>query len=230
MVARLYSWDDAGALVLDSVTGSGSLLNILRACLVDGYGTRTDAGWTMPFSDLINNVGCFKPGNGDNVHLRIDDDYTYRYALVRGYAGMTDHSTGSGEWPTNDQIEKVDAKLSVGKRLKNTAGYERWHVIATEGWFYYWSPDMLRSTPSGFFFGKMETFNPNHVNNYLLTANAVDSNLTPNPQYETLFTASLSTDWWLMNSYFNTGVSQQLSHEYLTQTQFANPSPADGQM
>ena len=48
MTVRVYRWDDASAPVL---TGEvGKLAALLKACLVTGYGSKTAAGWSNPYS------------------------------------------------------------------------------------------------------------------------------------------------------------------------------------
>lgn len=49
MVARVYSWADAGAPALSGSLYAADILGkILDACLVDGYGSKPAAGWLRP--------------------------------------------------------------------------------------------------------------------------------------------------------------------------------------
>ena len=56
--------DIGGPGLLTGVTGS--LINILNACLVNGYTSKSAAGWTKPFADISASAGslpyyaCFK--------------------------------------------------------------------------------------------------------------------------------------------------------------------------
>ena len=47
MPVTVYRSTDAGAPLLTN--SNGSLIAVLKACLVDGYGSKASAGWTAPF-------------------------------------------------------------------------------------------------------------------------------------------------------------------------------------
>ncbi|WP_276681177.1 hypothetical protein [Thalassolituus oleivorans] len=49
----IYYSDDAGAPVVSQ--GADSLYQILRACLIDGYGSKTAAGWSVVYDDWATN-------------------------------------------------------------------------------------------------------------------------------------------------------------------------------
>lgn len=59
----VYRWDDPGAPDLDAIMPTDAdkqklfIYTILKACLVDGYGSKSGAGWTMPLEE-ITSAGC----------------------------------------------------------------------------------------------------------------------------------------------------------------------------
>ncbi len=225
MVARLYSWDDAGAPVL-STSNDASLLTILTNCLVSGYGTRTPAGWTQPYLDVPNQKGVFKPGLGHEIYLRVDDNYSYQYAKGNAFGTMTDIDTGSDEWPRPIDLYNLTFIPYIPKRYRNTSGHEKWFVLATEEWFYYWQPDPNGDYPSGFFFGKVDIKDSVFPNPYLFTSYALanppsGSNSFYMPLYNT------SADWWLKESYYKTGLPAEMKLETIN-TNLTNPNPLDG--
>lgn len=66
----LYKHDDAGAPILNGVRGS--LIALLDACLVNGYGSKPGAGWAKPFTDT--NRAVFRMGSGRlRAYLRVDE-------------------------------------------------------------------------------------------------------------------------------------------------------------
>lgn len=135
---RIYRSTDSGAPVL---TGeNGSLLNLLDKCLVDGYGSKTAAGWSRPYTGT--NKGAYRnavAAGGSGMYLRVLDDGSAtggaRNALVRAYLTMSDVDTGTGETPTA-------AQLSTGTvwRKSNTVDStaRSWILIADELTFYLW--------------------------------------------------------------------------------------------
>ena len=47
MIPRDYHWDDVGAPPLS--TEAGSILEIFKACLITGYGSKPSAGWKLQY-------------------------------------------------------------------------------------------------------------------------------------------------------------------------------------
>ncbi len=105
MTVRFYSSADAGAPALRGNT-AGDLINLLDKCLVTGYGSKSPAGWSKPFTGT--NVAAFKTGAGSNgMYLRISEPVgsgSYPAARVKGYETMTDVNTGTGDFPTEGQM------------------------------------------------------------------------------------------------------------------------------
>ena len=70
MTVIVYRWDDPSAPVLSSPS-AGSLIGVLDACLVNGYGSKAAAGWTKAFSGT--KLAAYRQGGGSMCYLRIDD-------------------------------------------------------------------------------------------------------------------------------------------------------------
>lgn len=139
MTVRFYSSADAGAPVLRGAT-PGDLINLLDKCLVTGYGSKTAAGWTKPYTGT--NIAAFRQGAGsNNMYLRVDDTPTatgtaIRSARVVGYESMSDVNTGAPiSFPTPVQV-------SGGAHwVTNCAGGVHadarvWYVVADESFFW----------------------------------------------------------------------------------------------
>lgn len=133
---RIYKSTDSSAPVL---TGqASSLIDLLDACLVNGYGSQTAAGWTKPYTGtdkaaFRNSVSA----GGTGMYLRVLDDGSgtggAREALVRGYHTMSDVDTGTVETPTAAQVS-----TSLVWRKSNTTNStaRSWWLIADERTFY----------------------------------------------------------------------------------------------
>lgn len=135
MTVRLYSWNDPGAPILANTPGSlGSLINLLKKCLVEGYGTKPGAGWTMPFEDAVNNKAAFRNGlveGGTGTYFYIDDNVDYRYAHIRGYRSMSDINTGAYPFPHPSRWNgSPGAIIKCYSNAVNNGGL--WYVIACE--------------------------------------------------------------------------------------------------
>lgn len=231
MTVRLFRSTDAGSPQLSNSANDGSLLTILRACLVDGYGSggtaRTPAGWTLPFSDIPNGIACFKALGGD--YLRLNDNLDYRWASVLGFKTMSDKDTGTEQYPNSDQVA-TDEHYRVYKRPTSSQDFDGWMVIASEDWFYYIGMDggTTPSEPSGFYFGKYECVNPSFTENYILTGYMTDvSDSTTNYPERSLY--SEAENYYGRRNYQNSlrPVRLNLNWEPIN---YVNPNPFTGSL
>lgn len=90
MTIHRYRYDDDSAP--NPGNGAGELIALLDACLVNGYGTISGAGWTKEYSGT--NKAVYRPPEGNRCYLRIDNTYSY-YAVPQAYATMSDVDTGT---------------------------------------------------------------------------------------------------------------------------------------
>lgn len=123
-----YRSTDSGAPVLSGT--AGSLIALLDACLVNGYGAKAAAGWTKNYSGT--NKAVYRPSHGSRFYLRVLDDGSdgaqgARLARVRGYESMSDVDTGTGEFPTDAQ---VSGGLYLGKSSTADSTARTWVVLA----------------------------------------------------------------------------------------------------
>ena len=136
MPVTVYRSTDASAPVLSNA--NGSLIAVMKACLVDGYGSKAAAGWTAPYTGT--NLIAFREGaGGNNRFLRVFDGGTdasaHRVANVRAYENMTAISTGTGPCPTLGQLGGNGATLSYfqsGRVSPNSA----WVLVASSYFFH----------------------------------------------------------------------------------------------
>ena len=113
MNAILYSSTDTGAPVLSRTVGS--LNALLKACLVNGYGSQPSCGWTNPFNDAPNNVSVFRMAGGTQMYIQITDNggncYQYGAASVQAYKSMSSAYLG------------LEATPQLGSILPNTSAF-----------------------------------------------------------------------------------------------------------
>lgn len=135
MTVRLYRHDDASAPVL---TGqAGSLTTLLDAVLVNGYGSKTAAGWSI--NQTTTNKRGYKQGAGgnhpDGICLYVDDTGPggagAREARVCGFETMSAITpVGTGKFPTAAQATNVSGFLVIRKSTSNDAVARKWYIIA----------------------------------------------------------------------------------------------------
>lgn len=132
MTVTVYKSSDTSAPVL---TGQvGTLITVLDACLVNGYGSKSAAGWTKPFSGTNTAVYLGSAGH----YLDLDDSGAgaggAQEATVRGYESMTAVATGTNPFPTVAQ--KASPGLFIRKSVAASATARAWIVIADGTTFY----------------------------------------------------------------------------------------------
>lgn len=129
MAVTIYRWDDASAPVLNGT--AGSLIALLDACLVAGYGDKASSGWTKPYTGT--NLAAFRMPAGTNQHYIRVNDTTTTYAIARGYETMSDVNTGTGDFPT---VAQVASGAYVVKSSTADAVARNW-VLACNGPIFY---------------------------------------------------------------------------------------------
>lgn len=154
----IYKSSDIGAPVLNGI--SGSLLNVFKKCLVDGYGEKSPAGWLMPYSasgakstvsDLITH-GAFQMASGSKYWMHIIDDGSVgstpvgREAYITGYRLMTSatgSSPGTGQFPDKEVADLTSpGYLIVRKSLTLDATIRDWILIADDRTMYFFNKSM----------------------------------------------------------------------------------------
>lgn len=143
MTVRVYRWDDASAPVLTGEVGKLSAL--LKACLVTGYGSKTAAGWSNPYSAtnveaFTNSVAAGGTGYGIKVtNTSAQSATVFAYKTIDGSGALTE------QFPTTAQLAN-----GVYFFYSNTADATArpWMIVADETRFYFWSGASL-TTASG---------------------------------------------------------------------------------
>ncbi|SPK73722.1 conserved protein of unknown function [Cupriavidus taiwanensis] len=133
MTVRLYKSTDASA---PSLTGQvGSLVALLDAVLVNGYGSQSAAGWTKAYS--ATNKASYRMATSGNTgfYLDVDDSApsTAKEARMRGYEAMTAVATGTNPFPTSAQLS---TGIVCRKSTTADSTTRPWYIIADGSCFY----------------------------------------------------------------------------------------------
>lgn len=226
MTVKLYRSNEVGAPAMGT-SAAGDLLNIMRACLVEGFGSRTGAGWTMPFSDLPNKLACFKSVTGDTI--RLDDSIDYRFASVLGFKTMSDLNTGIEQYPSNDQIPE-NQELRVQKRESTSSIYDGWMMIVSDNWFYFVG---LHNAPNptnacGFFFGEYESLNPSFTSNFMITGH-MEAITSTSVSYSDDALYQVNQPWFARRNYQESVNPINIYNRWISQA-YQQPNPFTGSL
>lgn len=168
----VYRWDDDGAPQLTNRKPS-EIIDVLKKCLVDGYGSKQPLGWTTAFEDAVNFKIAFRnsPTDGTGGYVQFwavngsdSDGGNVRFRGAKSMTGI-------------DQFihEQIQMQFSLGTNC------DKWVVIGTSRSFWIFVHSRTDS-PSGSsvnklnaFIGDIESFTPNDpgafVNVYYHTQN-----------------------------------------------------------
>ncbi len=177
MTVRVYRSDDSSAPTLNGTVGS--LITVLDAILVNGYGAKTAAGWAKEFSGT--NLAAYRAASGNRFRLRVDDTAAQEARIV-GYVSMSDVNTGTEPFPTSSQ---VSGGLFVRKSNTADSTARPWIAIATGTALYFLPFSDVTSLASGgaatsgtsghTFFGDFVSYKPGDAYNCLIASAAVTS-------------------------------------------------------
>jgi len=169
---NFYYSSDAGATGSIVINGlSGSLLNVLNKCLVEGYVGRTASGWTKPIADT-GNVGIFKQGilsdGTNNGYLHVMDNGPGAggaiEARITGWENITAFSTasggvtGSGQYPTSTQLAIGSGACIARKSIAATSVQRNWIVAADSRSVYMFIQSEGTTVYFGWMFGDIYSY------------------------------------------------------------------------
>jgi hypothetical protein len=182
MIPKIYDWLDANAPVLTAQPGS--LVDLLDACLVDGYGSKTSAGWTREFAASVPaNQRIYRAPQGLRPFLRIDDSGSTPtqgayVATVNGYMNITGGFNGDY---TGTFTEGWSAPNYIGKSIATVAADlpHQWLLAASGKAFVLFiskNPSVINSGMRPTLFGEYQAHHPDDVTACYLLANTSAAN------------------------------------------------------
>lgn len=132
----VYRWDDPGAPQLD--LNNGSMLQLLKKCLIDGYGTKPGAGWTLNEISADNNNMIFSPASQSWYYLLYDDArnsyITNKGAMIGAIDGWVDIETPISTLEYQDWTIRIPENSGSNQFIDKRG--TSWCIIATSEWFY----------------------------------------------------------------------------------------------
>jgi len=176
MAVTVYKSTDGSAPVLDGQ--AGSLVNLLDKCLVTGYGAKSPAGWTKPFTGT--NAAVFRQGSGCGFSLQVNDNGpgagTGKEARVRAYEVMTSQTVGDWAFPT---VAQEATGLFIRKSTAADGTARAWKLIADDKTFYlYIITGDSAGVYSGYIFGDFASYVKGDDFNCILIARGTENSAT----------------------------------------------------
>jgi hypothetical protein len=167
MPTRVYKSTDAGAPTLNGQVGS--LIRVLRACLVDGYGTQPPLGWSIPYTDGNNPPlrAHFRQAPKDGwsqYDLEIKDDGSTsmgddpKFAEAWGWSNADGLGTGYVAFPIRSGAGMIARKSATADSTSR-----RWLLVGTDRSFIFVAYHAYGTTANAaeaWFFGDLIPLSP----------------------------------------------------------------------
>lgn len=141
MASREYSSTDTGAPQMGG-NAAGSLVNIIKTVLVDGYGDKLPLGWELMFIDPSTYTYVFRPKTGSRMFLKLVDDGSatlkngsYCYMKANSYENMFSAFMGIHPCPPEQEVNQGNSGYVLKTGVNNTT-VQRWRIIGDDCGFY----------------------------------------------------------------------------------------------
>jgi hypothetical protein len=169
----IYRSTDTSAPVLEGV--NGSLVTLLDACLVNGYGSKAAAGWTIAYTLTNQRVYRNSTSLGTGFYLNVDDTGSgsggATESLMTGFQSATAIGTGTGQFPVYGQLNFGIGAVVCRKSSSSSATARAWTLIADPTCFYLFTEtgDITNPTmATSFMFGDFFSYSSTDVYNCMI--------------------------------------------------------------
>lgn len=139
MASIEYSSTDVGAPQMGG-NAAGSLVQVIKTVLVDGYGSKPALGWELMYFDATTFTYVFRPKTGSRMFLKIVDDASFNQnsayrAASLSYENMFSVMNGVHPCPPEQNFRNNQAGF-ISKTAENTPTVQKWKIIGDSTGFY----------------------------------------------------------------------------------------------
>jgi hypothetical protein len=174
----VYRWDDVGAPQLGATPTPSEIIAVLKACLVDGYGSQSGLGWTVAFEDVATSKIAFRNSTADGSGGFVQ----YWSTNASNNAGTLLYIRAASAMSALDNFTNP----SVRFMHHNSPYNSQWVIIGTSIGFYaipkYDSYDLNYLTSSQYevtyFVGDLDSNYPNDVSRFTICSANTGSDMS----------------------------------------------------
>lgn len=172
MTVRVYRSTDASAPPCDGLVGS--MVTLLNACLVDGYGSSVAAGWSRVHTGT--NIIALSPLGGKAI-LQVDDSgaTAANKTRMRCFKSMSDASTGFNAAIGSPNNPTISASVILLKSSTANATARPWVVIADENTVHVLVDQSSSGNYTVFSFGEYDSYIPGDNQNIVISGLATST-------------------------------------------------------
>jgi hypothetical protein len=173
----VYRWDDPGAPQIGSIDLWPGILNILKKCLVEGYGTKSAAGWTVEYEDVPTNKCVFRndPVDGSGGYVQFE-----RVTNQATWLKCATQMTGIDEYVNPSYMYSFNLEINSTSSFDNCL----WLLLATKyGFYLYFAQNNTGGSSYGttggahaaFYIGDYISAIKNHPGTFIIVAPTLSS-------------------------------------------------------
>ncbi len=174
MAVTVYKSTDASAPVLNGT--AGSLVAVLDAILVNGYGAKSAAGWAKEFSGT--NKAVYRPPSGTRFRLRVQDDAPRAApfndgceARLRGFETMSNVDTGTEAYPTTVNVANG---IIMRKSTSGDSTSRAWVCVADARTLYFFAKTGDFTGYASFMFGDFYSLKTSPTHNSIIIGRVIE--------------------------------------------------------
>lgn len=205
----VYRWDDAGAPQLTNSKPS-EIIAILKKCLVEGYGTKAGAGWSVAFEDAAAFKIAFR-----NSTTEASGGFVQFWSV----AG-TDTNSGEMRFRGAKSMTALDTFIDAQyqSQFKLSLSIDYWVLIATSAGFWFLSTNTIASPFSSsnekamFFVGDYDAFNTNDPGRFIIMMNGTGGDMTSSA-WNYSFDVAIGPDTTLCKIYDTDGSANFINYK-----------------
>lgn len=195
MAPIVYTSADASAPTIIPTTAITDITSVFKACLVDGYGAKSAAGWSKPFEDSTFTV--LRPGAGSRPYLQMRKS---SYSAVIYWETMSGVNTGTNGFTDNANFHEA---IETG-RGGDTTTPRPWVMVADSRTCYFWVDAGLDGGYGSFAFGDFYSYKPADAYNGMGVATISTRDTNPFKTYHWYAFANSTVN--VIRSYTQTGL------------------------
>lgn len=130
----VYSSTDTSAPTL-TFNSQSTWISVLKACLVNGYGSKPGAGWSVAFEDVPSTSIVLKQGGGNHSYLQLSNPTSapsITFLTAYSFRNMTSITEGLGQTPPKSVMNYWSFAAAGDYNSSATAS---WRVFADDKFF-----------------------------------------------------------------------------------------------
>lgn len=176
----VYRDTDPSAPILTGTVGA--LTALLDACLVNGYGSKSAAGWTKPYTST-NAVVYLQGGSAPNRYFQVDDNGPgaggAKEARLYPFETMTAYNTGTGTMSAGGSIVAASTFTVLRKSTTADSTPRQWVLFAdTKTVYLFVMAGDFANVYYGYWFGDFYSFKSGDNFKYGILSRVSENNAT----------------------------------------------------